>query len=68
MVKKVKFTIDANGEVKMDVEGAVGAECDKLTEAFENTLGTVARKERKDSYYATESLEHSQTSLEASDG
>jgi hypothetical protein len=61
MVKKLKFTIDANGEVQLDVQGAVGAECDKLTEPFEAQLGIVARKERKDSYYESQENEFQHT-------
>lgn len=57
MVKKIRFTIDALGEVKLDVEGAVGAECDRLTESFEKSLGLVGKKERKDSYFVTEQNE-----------
>ena len=60
MVKKLKFTISPDGEVQLDVQGAVGAECDTLTEPFENKLGTVARKDRKDTYYASTENEFQQ--------
>jgi len=61
MVKKVRFTIDAQGEVHLDVQGAVGGECDALTQPFEAKLGLVAAKERKDSYFATEQTDLQQT-------
>ena len=53
MVGQVKFTIDKNGEVSIDVQGTKGSDCDKLTEPFERLLGTVAEKDRKDSFYET---------------
>ncbi len=62
-MKKVKFTIDPTGEVSMDVLGTVGAECDSLTNPFEAVLGTVGRKERKDSFYATEESVQVENSL-----
>lgn len=61
MVKKLRFTIDANGGVKLDVEGAIGKECDDLTRDFESRLGFVASKERKDSFYASQEIELQET-------
>jgi hypothetical protein len=54
MVKKVRFTIDSRGEVSLDVQGAIGSECDRLTEKFEKKLGLVGNKIRKDGYFASE--------------
>jgi hypothetical protein len=54
MVKQIRFKISSTGEVEMDVQGAVGSECDSLTEGFEGVLGNVLSKERKDSYFKTE--------------
>jgi hypothetical protein len=62
-MKKMRFTIDAQGEVQVDVEGAVGAECDSLTSPFEERLGIVARKDRKDSYFQTEESTQIETRL-----
>ncbi len=63
MVKKIKFTIDAQGEVQLDVQGTVGSECEQLTEAFEERLGALARRDLKDAYYQTTQTDH-ETSLE----
>lgn len=54
MVKKIKFTIDQDGEVQVSVEGAEGAECDAMTAPFENVLGRVSVKTRKDAFFASE--------------
>jgi hypothetical protein len=53
MVKKIKFTIDEQGEVSVSVEGATGSECEKLTAPFEALLGPVTVRQLKDSYYET---------------
>ena len=52
MVKRIKFHISSEGEISLDVEGTVGAQCEDLTAPFEKILGTTGRRERKDSYYA----------------
>ncbi len=64
MVKKIRFTISADGEVKLDVQGTVGAECDALTAPFEARLGTLSSKQRKDSYFSAEE----QSSVETTAG
>lgn len=56
MVKKLKFRIDDKGEVYLDVEGTVGAECDALSAPFESSLGVLATKERKDTFFQVEEL------------
>ncbi|MBY0371272.1 DUF2997 domain-containing protein [bacterium] len=57
MVKKIRFTIDAQGEVHLDVQGTVGAECDALTAPFEDKLGIVASKQRKDTFFSNQEQE-----------
>ena len=57
MVASLKFSIDENGEVHVSVEGAEGKSCEGLTEPFEAALGVVAKREYKDSYYATSETE-----------
>lgn len=52
-MKKLKFNVDEHGQVSVSVEGAVGTECDALTAPFEEALGTVSKKTRKDAYYQT---------------
>lgn len=54
MVGRIRFHIDADGEVQVSVEGVTGTKCEALTEPFEKALGTVAQREHKDSYYQTE--------------
>lgn len=51
-MKRIRFKIDKDGEVKLEVEGAVGEECDAMTEPFEDALGIVTAKERKAAFYA----------------
>lgn len=51
MVKKIKFNISNTGEVSLAVEGTSGAECDSLTQPFENRLGTLSNKTYTDAYY-----------------
>ena len=58
MVKKIKFTVDNDGQVSISVEGAVGSECDAMTAPFEEALGTISKKERKDAYYLTQQEEN----------
>jgi hypothetical protein len=53
MVKKIKFNISKTGEVNLEVLGAVGKECEKLTEDFESLLGSISNKTFKDEYYQT---------------
>jgi hypothetical protein len=51
MVKRIKFKIDSQGEVRLDVSGAEGADCEDLTKPFEQVLGSVLERSYKDSYY-----------------
>lgn len=63
MVKRIKFSIDAQGEVSISVEGAVGSECKTMTEPFESILGQVTARELRDSYFETQST--NETSLQS---
>lgn len=51
MVKKIKFVINKDGEVELNVEGATGSSCKSLTEPFEALLGEVSNRTLKDTYY-----------------
>lgn len=61
MVKKIKFHISSSGEVTLDVQGAAGKECEKLTEPFESVLGPVQKRIFQDSYYQSEEDNQSKT-------
>lgn len=54
MVKTIRFTVSPEGQIAVNVEGATGAECERMTRDFEAALGTVVQREYKDSYYATD--------------
>ena len=43
--------IGPDGEIKMEVKGAVGADCEKLTEALEEALGVVTSKKKLPEYF-----------------
>lgn len=62
MVAKIGFTISPEGEVSVNVNCATGDQCDRLTQPFEEVLGTVQSKKYKDEYYQTES-ENSEENL-----
>lgn len=51
MKRKIKISIDKNGEIQMEVLGAVGSNCEEFTAPFEAALGMVSKKELKSSYY-----------------
>jgi hypothetical protein len=57
MVKKIKFTIGKDGEVKLDVEGIQGSGCKEFTQDFEEELGVVENTELKDSYYQEDNVD-----------
>ncbi len=56
-MKTIIFKIDDEGEVSMEVQGAVGASCDDFSAPFEEILGNTAKKERKPEFYNTEEIE-----------
>jgi len=51
MVKKIKFKVSQDGEVRLDVTGVEGTGCEALSEPFEKVLGQVYERGYKDSYY-----------------
>lgn len=53
MVKKMHFSIDADGNVELSIEGAVGDECESMSRPFEEELGILTSRNYKDSYYTT---------------
>lgn len=54
-MKKIKATIRKDGTVKIEVIGAVGAECLDLTRALEKRLGIQSgERELKQEYYESE--------------
>jgi hypothetical protein len=57
MVSKIRFDINSEGEVSVNVECVVGAQCETMTRPFEENLGQVAKKNYKDSYYVETSEE-----------
>lgn len=61
MVKKIRFTIDSNGEVHLDVQGTVGRECEGFAQPFEDKLGLVSSRELKDTFFASETNDSVQT-------
>lgn len=50
---KLKFTIDASGEVSVEVQEVIGPSCEDLSRPFETALGTLANRQHQDSFYAT---------------
>ena len=52
--KTVSFTIDENGEVKIEVKGAPGEDCMKLTKEIEEALGLVEERSMTSEYYQQE--------------
>ena len=55
-MKKILFKINDEGEVSMEVQGAIGASCDELSAPFEVELGVISTKERKIEYYQSEEM------------
>jgi Protein of unknown function (DUF2997) len=51
MAKRIAVEIDNEGEVKIEVFGATGAECEALTSEIEAALGKVTDRKRKREYY-----------------
>jgi len=52
--KDIFFTIDENGEVKIEVKGAPGEDCMKLTREIEEALGLVEERSMTAEYYQQE--------------
>lgn len=51
MVKKITFHIGSDGEVTLSVDGVQGSSCEALSAPFEASLGKVAQRDYKDSFY-----------------
>lgn len=49
--REIKFTIDENGEVSIQVVGAKGEECERLTREIEQALGVVGTRQHTSEYY-----------------
>ena len=65
-MKKVKITIHKDGTQKIEVFGAVGDECEKLTRELERRLGTQAgERVLKPEYHETEQESESEREREA---
>jgi Protein of unknown function (DUF2997) len=59
---KIEAIISAEGEVKIEVHDAQGAECEQATEELEKALGKVTKRTRKREYYqARQAQERKQT-------
>lgn len=52
--KDIFFTIDENGEVKIEVKGAPGEDCMQLTKEIEEALGIVDERQLTSEYYQEE--------------
>jgi DNA-binding transcriptional regulator LsrR (DeoR family) len=52
--KDIFFTIDENGEVKIEVKGAPGEDCMKLTKEIEEALGLVGERTMTSEYFQKE--------------
>ena len=52
--KDIFFTIDENGEVKIEVKGAPGEDCLKLTKEIEDALGVVGERTHSSEFYQSE--------------
>ncbi len=51
MSKRIEATIDEDGEVTLEVFGAIGSECEELTADVEKALGKTTSKKRKREFY-----------------
>jgi len=52
--KSITFTIDDNGEVKIEVKGAPGEDCMKLTKEIEEALGLVEERQMTSEFFQKE--------------
>ena len=60
-MKEIRFKINDEGEISLEVIGAQGAECDDLTAPFEESLGVIAKKTRKEAYFENEERQYGQS-------
>ena len=52
--QEIDIQIMPDGEVKLTVRGAVGAECIELTRKLEEELGVVVDRQKTSAYYQAE--------------
>lgn len=52
--KNITFTIDEDGGVKIEVKGAPGEDCMKLTKEIEEALGLIEERSMTSEYYQQE--------------
>lgn len=52
--REIRFSIDDAGNVAIEVQGAVGDECETMTRDIEEALGIVSSRERTSSYYQSQ--------------
>lgn len=57
--KSMKITIDAQGVVRVDVQGATGSACLDWTAPLENDLGGTVSRELKNEFYEGNELQQS---------
>lgn len=50
MSKRITIDVAADGSVKIEGHGFVGAECDKAIKAFEDALGVTEKRQNKPEY------------------
>jgi hypothetical protein len=48
---EINVLIKEDGEIQIDVKGAKGADCAKLTEDIEDALGDVQSRKKKPEFY-----------------
>lgn len=48
---RIKFRVDAQGQVHIDVDGVEGQSCAELTAAFEKALGIKVEVQEKPEYF-----------------
>jgi hypothetical protein len=53
--QELEITITTHGEVVIDVQGSHGKSCLEATRDLEEALGTVREREKKPSFYETDS-------------
>ena len=51
MSAKIKIRIDSEGQAHFDVEGGSGIDCESLTRAFEEALGSKINTQYKPEYF-----------------
>ncbi len=55
-MNRIIFTIRQDGSVTEEVQGAVGNECERITEEIEKKLGVVEDRIHKTEYYQAQEI------------